>query len=601
MYAGVPTSCPAAVRVGALGGSSIALAIPKSMMRGAGAPPFNGDSVTSVTRQRLVEDPPSLAERCDGIPEALESAVRTALAREAGDRFASAREFAEALLGAATGTGAVPRRREAGGPDEKSIAILPLVNRTRAAEDDYLSDGISEELIRLLSSVEGLRVVARSSSFSFKGKPGGARMIGQKLGVGAVLEGSLQRSGGRLRIRIQLVHVADGSDLWSERYDRAMEDIFTVEDDIAQSVAGALKVRLLPVAGSLAGSTDEVAPPPDTQGRVFRPPVSDVRAYECYLRARQEIFHFTEAALSRAVEYLNKGLAIGGDGNVFLLSALGYAYWQHINAGISTDPGYLDRAQACADRIFATAADSPHGHRLSGLVAMHRGQPDLAVVHLTRALGHDPNDTDALFWLTLLHGFRGHPRRAAPLVERLISIDPLTALHQMLPGFLALMEGEFERACEPFRNAHGMDPANPVLRLGSGQALAMAGRLDEACEVLSRLREEMPGVFFAQLGHFLELALRGEQQALALVDVELAAAAEPDLQYCWTLAQGFALVGAADEAIEWLRRALQAGFSNYPLLAGSDPLLRNLRGGDAFETLMQDVKRAWEKAGVTDA
>lgn len=563
-----------------------------------GSPPFSGTTVESVVAQRLLKDAPLVTVLRPDLPQDVERVVATALSRDPDHRYATAGAFAAALTGAVASisvrSGSWPRGAAESVTTkarDRGIAVLPLVNRSASVENEYLSDGISEELIRLLSGIDGLRVVARTSAFAFKNRGEGPRTIASKLNVATVLEGSLQRTSDRLRIRMHLVDAATETDLWSERYDRQLDDIFAIEDDIAQSVVSALKHRL-PTTGPLATprSTGELI-----SGR-FQHPITDVRAFEYYLRARAEIFRFSAENLARAIEYLDKGLEIAGTANVYLQAALGYTYWQHCNIGVSADPMYLEQARACADRIFAVDADSPHGHRLVGLVAVHQGQPDEAIVHLRRALRHDPNDTDSLFWLSLLLGFEGRTDDVAALIERLIGIDPLTPLHQMLPGFLHLMRGQFVEACPPFRSALQMDAANPILCLGYGQVLLMAGRLDEADRELGGLESGEAPSFLAALGGFLADAVHGRrQEALRRVDDAFIGAAEHDLQYAWIMAQGYAALDERDEALAWLKRAMTAGFRNHGLLR-KDPLLRNLWGDEGFQALTDEMESAAQQA-----
>ena len=361
-----------------------------------------------------------------------------------------------------------------------------------------------------------------------------------------------------------------------------LENVFEIEETISRAVIGALEVDL--------SATEE--------RKLAERPIPNVQAYEYYLRAKQETLRFTEDALGRALKYLQKGVDILGD-NVLLQSAMGYAYWQYLNAGISSDPVYLQKAQECADRIFAIEPDSPHGHRLLGLIGTHGGSPQEVIEHLTRALDADPNDTDALLWLTLHVGFAGKPSAGRPLVERLLEVDPLTPFYQMLPGFLSLMEGDFQGACGPFLRAHRLEPGNPIVGLTYGQILAMNQRDDEAIKVFDELRHDAPDTFFAQLANVYKLALSGEREAaLEAASDELRAAAREDLQYSWSMAQCLAILDEPEQAIDWLANAVAQNFWNYPLLAEHDPLLAKVRDKPKFEELMNDVKERWETLEV---
>ena len=533
-----------------------------------GVAPVSGTTPLEIIASHLEETiPPPSTHRPD-LPEAVDAFFARALATDPAQRFDSAEAFYRAFAAAFDGT----RPAHAPASPTVSVAVLPFDHR--GDDDEYLSDGISEQLIHRLAAVDGLRVVARASSFAFRDRADGVRAIGQALGVRHLVTGSLRQADDRLRVTAELVDVGTGSSVWSGQFDRQLTDVFAVQDDIAEAVVDALHEHF-----GLAATE----PSPAT--RV----VPDAHAYDAYLRARHAIFSFTAESLHRALDHLDRGLAILPD-NTTLLAAKSYVHWQFVNAGIEPDPAHLDEAATLAEHIATLDPTSYHASRLRGLVAIHQGRPEDAIGHLEQALATHPTDTDAAFWLTLLLGFRGQPHRVEPYVAMMLTTDPLNPLHQMLPGFLALMRGQPAAAPEAFRTALAMEPDNPVLRLGCGQAEAMAGETDAALATLRPLDAFPPGMLFAGLGRLLRRGL-GED-ALPLTEEEEEAAAS-DLQWCWTAAQGYALAGDLDEAIRWLQRAVDLGFVNYPLAALYDPLLRPLRGTNAFEALLATLEPAW--------
>jgi TolB-like protein/class 3 adenylate cyclase/tetratricopeptide (TPR) repeat protein len=462
---------------------------------------------------------------------------------------------------------------------KRTIVVLPFENLSPEHDIEYLSDGLADEILTDLSSIKALGVISRTSAMQLKGTVKDLRTIGRELNVTYVLEGSVRKVGSDLRITTKLVDTSVDELIWAEKFKGTLGDVFEIQETIARTVVQALRVEL---------SEAEVA-------RLADRPIPDVRAFEYYLRARQEIFRFTGEALGRALEHLKKGLAILGD-NVLLHSAMGYTYWQYVNGGISGDRAYLDKARECAERIRRLEPESPHADRLLGLIGIHGGATRDVVRHLRRALDQDPNDTDALLWLSLVLGFAGRAQAARPLVERLLAIDPLTPFYQMLPGFLALMEGDLPGAVAPFQLSARIDPGNPIVRLTYGQILVMNGRLREACQVFDDLERDMPDTLFARLGVFYKLALRGRRdEALEAMSDELKAAAWEDMEYSWCMAQCYSILGELAEAQRWLANAaVDQNFSNYPLLAERDPLLARLRGEPGFAELMAAVKRKWE-------
>src|SRR3989441_593682 len=205
----------------------------------AGEPPFGGASARAVMAKHLSEPPPPLRARRPDAPAAVEQALARALGKDPADRFASVAEFMTALE--ETRPGAVPSLVG----KTRSIAVLPFVNASADPENEYLCDGVTDELINALTKVEGLRIASRTSVFALKGKPQDIRAIGALLGVSAVLEGTVRKSGDRLRITVQLAAADDGRNLWSERYDRTLDDVFAIQDEIARTIVSTLRTTFL--------------------------------------------------------------------------------------------------------------------------------------------------------------------------------------------------------------------------------------------------------------------------------------------------------------------------------------------------------------------
>jgi tetratricopeptide (TPR) repeat protein len=332
----------------------------------------------------------------------------------------------------------------------------------------------------------------------------------------------------------------------------------------------------------------------DETRRLTEHRISDTRAFEYYLRARQEVYTFTAAGLDRALSYLKSAAERSGD-NIALWAAMGYVYWQYVNAGISADPGYFQKARECADRILQIDPDSPEARRLLGLIEIHaKGDPQVAVDHLKAALEANPNDPDALFWLSLIYGCVGRPSSGYALAIRLLDIDPLTPIHHVVPGFLDVLDGDPQRALPWLLRAHELDPQSPITSIAYGQALAMSGEAEESCRVLDDISTHLPESFFAGLGRAFSCAVRHRRdEAEAAITQDVVDNARHDLQYSWTLAQIYAMLDRPDEAYTWTFSAVTQGFWNYPLLAERDPLLVPLRSDPRFAALMQSTKEKW--------
>ncbi|HXE76385.1 MAG TPA: FlgO family outer membrane protein [Candidatus Xenobia bacterium] len=523
--------------------------------------------------------PPS-ALRSD-LPPALDAVLRRALARDPRLRYQTAREFLRDLDFMLSPAAVMPTAVAPAPPPSpglRSLLVVPFVNLHPERETNYFADGLTEEIITDLSALASFRVVPRSAAMRLKGTPEDIQKFTRDLNVRYVLEGSVRRSGDNLRVTAKLLEADSGAVLWADKYDGSLEDVFTIQEGLARRIVEALRVKLTP----------------EEERKLAERPIADIRAYEYYLKARQEILSYSKEGLERALHYLESGVKIVGE-NTLLISALGQVYWQFVNAGISADPQYLEKARACAERILAQDPESSHGPRLLGLVQVHQGNTQQAVRLLHRALELDPNDTETLGWLIAIYGFEGKPYAAVPLVKKLLEADPLTPSYQFLPGLLALMAGEFHRALEPFERAQKLEPSNPMMAFCRGHILALQQRTAQALDVFSQVEKEAPGSFFAGLSRFYQNALRGNHEAaLASVSEELKNAAAGDPYWCWNMAECYALLGEADDGLDWLERGVGRGFLNYPLLSRLDPLLERLRQHPRFERLMDRLRERWE-------
>ena len=255
----------------------------------AGCPPFAGATIPDLFVAILEKEPVSLTQYIAEVPAEFERIIRRCLMKQRGQRYQSAQELLADLKDYAAGRTSQSHRVARAAP---SIAVLPFVNMSADAENEYFCDGLAEELLNALAKIEHLGVAARTSSFFFKGKEADIREIGRKLNVATVLEGSVRKMGSRLRITAQLINVSDGYHLWSERYDREMQDIFEVQDEISLMIVDKLKLKLL--GGEKAA--------------ILRRYTDNTEAYQLYLRGR---FHWnkrTGVALRQSIGFFEQAI-----------------------------------------------------------------------------------------------------------------------------------------------------------------------------------------------------------------------------------------------------------------------------------------------------
>jgi serine/threonine-protein kinase len=372
------------------------------------------------------------------------------------------RDFAEALQGTATFVAAPPPVR--------SLLVIPFANQGGDADTEFLSDGLSEELIHTLNALEGLRVVGRTSAFSFKGTTEDVREIGRRLGVEVVLEGSVRRAGRRLRITAQLTGVSDGLQIWSERFEREVGDAFLIQDEIAAAILAALRLTLL-------GRS-----PPRVSARTDNP-----RAYELYLRGRHSWNSRTETGLHRSVAFLKD--AIEADAGFALAgAALAESY---VTLGVygAADPReVMPLAEAAATAALEKDFRLAEAHGALGSVqALYHWRWADAEASYRRALSANPSAG------LVRHGFAVHvllPQgrwdQARSELERARALEPLAPAIALSLGLIPYYQGDFPAAEAVFREVVATDEHFAMSHFFLGQTVGRLGRFGEAGQALER-------------------------------------------------------------------------------------------------------------------
>jgi len=549
-----------------------------------GEPPFAAATTQRTIARRLTERPPVLAQSHPGLPPHLSNALERVLATEPAERPATAVDFTASLSAWPISTETQPVISRTTGSTRsvrrdtpsRGLVVLPFVNRSPDSADEYFSDGLTEEIISDLAGVKALSVISRSSAMRFKGTTKDVRTIGRELGVQYVLEGSVRKAGSNLRITAQLVDAEADAQLWSEKYGGTLDDVFEVQERVSREIVKALGV-------TLSSSEDQ---------RLAARPIQDVRAFELFLQARHEIRGFTTVA--RGKELARQAMEIEGK-TAPLLWLLAWADVSLVKVGLA-DPAILKECAVQADALIAMAPDAAYGYGLHGYISFERGNHAESVRYFRAALERDPNDTDSMFWMIVAYWNAGHADRVGPLVQRMMTVDPLGAPSWLAQGVTAWFTGRLAEALAPHRRALELDPQGFLVRWSVGYTFALVGDLTDAAEQAQWCKAAGPQVPYTWQLDSLVASLRGDR-AGGLAGLAPVNTAPLDFHLTFHLAESFAMAGAVDRALAVLEESVDKGFYAYTFMKEYCPFLAPLRGLPEFERIMEKARRRWEEFG----
>jgi len=549
-----------------------------------GEPPFAAATTQRTIARRLTEPPPVLAQSHPELPPHLSNALGRVLATEPAERPATAADFAASLSPWPISSETQPVISRTSGSTRsvrrdtptRGLVVVPFVNRSPDPADEYFSDGLTEEIISDLAGIKALSVISRSSAMRFKGTDKDVRTIGRELGVQYVLEGSVRKAGSNLRITAQLVDAEADAQLWSEKYGGTLDDVFEVQERVSREIVKALGV-------TLSASEDQ---------RLAARPIQNARAFELFLQARQEIRGFT--SVPRGKELARQAMEIEGK-TAPLLWLLAWADVSLVKTGLG-DPAILKECAGQADALIAMAPDAPYGYGLHGYISFERGNHAEAVRYVRAALERDPNDTDSMFWMIVAYWNAGHADAVGPLVQRMMTVDPLGAPSWMAQGVTAWFTGRLAEAPAPHRRALELDPQGFLVRWSLGYSLALVGDVSGAAEQATWCKANGPQVPYTWQLDSLVASLGGDRarglEVLAPVDT-----ARLDFHLTFHLAESYAMAGALDRAMTALEEAVDKGFYAYGFMNEYCPFLGPLRGMPEFERIMEKARRRWEEFG----
>lgn len=431
-----------------------------------GSLPFSGASIAALVHSIVFDDVDwERVRKTEGVAR-VEPVLRKLLVKDPNDRYASTDE----LIADLTKLTASQRKEGASFQSQTCIAVLPFSNLNKT-DTEYFSDGLTEELINALAQVEGLRVVSRSSVFAFKGQPIDIKTIGERLKVPTVLEGTVRSAGNRLRVTVQLTNVADGFNLWSERFDRELRDVFELQDEITLRIIEKLKVKLAP---------SREAPSSDWNS------TARLKAYDLYLEGKYNWNRQTEEGFNKAIICFERAIQVDplfGAANAGLADALTFFGFHGLAPSLDVFP----KARAAATAALQLDPTLPDANISMGYVKLYHDWNWIeAEYYLRRAIELNPSSAKAYYSLMLCLVQSGHfePGRAA--LQKALDLDPFNMLYQTSRGWLEYYAKRPQVAIEKLEEALALDPAYPELQVALGAAYGQVGLFKHAIDYMER-------------------------------------------------------------------------------------------------------------------
>jgi TolB-like protein/class 3 adenylate cyclase/Flp pilus assembly protein TadD len=467
-------------------------------------------------------------------------------------------------------------------PKKKSIIVLPFVNMSPEADQEYFSDGLTEEIITDLSHIHDLMVISRSSAMTFKDSRTNIREVAAKVNVKYVLEGSVRKAGNNLRITAQLIDASTDLHLWAEKYNGTLDDVFDIQEKVSRSIVDALKIKL---------SSEE-------QQKISKQPLNNAAAYEQYLLARHEIWRATGESLNYAIHFLEGSIHTFAK-NEYLLTALAYAHFQNVNLGIDPDKKHLERASEYIQEALKLNPTLSKAFFIKSAIHETRGEVVDSFDAIKQALKYNPADSEVLMMIAFLYALVGKPDKGKPYARRAVEIDPLNPLAYSGEWWVNQSAGEFEEAHIVCRQMYEIDENYPLSLHSYGYTLALNNKIEKATKVLDSMFAKYPDQPLSLLDKALRHAINNEKnEALNSINGQLLDAAKLDHLIAYWLAEVYSLINEKEKALNWLERATKDIYIDYPFFSWHDPFLENIRGEERFKALMKRVKKEWEDLKV---
>jgi TolB-like protein/DNA-binding winged helix-turn-helix (wHTH) protein/Flp pilus assembly protein TadD len=463
----------------------------------------------------------------------------------------------------------VRTRLKAPSPSNTSIAVLPFVDLSPGKDQEYFSDGLTEEMITNLAKIPGLKVVARSSSFQFKGKNEDLRGVGQKLGVATVLEGSVRKDGNRVRITAELIKAEDGFQLWSETYDRDISHIFAAQDEIARAVSGALQLRLL------SGNNP---------GHPGGSPTTNSQAYQAYLQGQYFIARGQDQEdLEKALSYADQAIKLD-DSYAPAWAQRAQVLQTLASVALIENADGFRRARESAEKAIALDPNLATGYMALGLVQInHDWDWEGADESLKKAAVLEPGSATALGNRAYLARDLGQLEKAIELRREAIALDPLRANFHLALGYELFLLGRFDEAKAALQRAQELNPQLSSLHLTRGTILLLEGHQLESLAEMEKETGEWEKLSGESMAYYALQRREDSDHALN----KLIATHQNDCAY--QIAEVYAYRKETEKAFKWLDRAFQQRDPGVPDFK-SNPLMKSLRQDPRFAELLKKMR-----------
>jgi TolB-like protein len=501
--------------------------------------PFEGDTPLSIAMKHKSEVPPNPKWKNAQIPESLSRVILTCMEKDRERRYQSSEELLFELSKIEEAKPEATRISEW----ENSIAVLPFKNMSADLENEYFSDGITEDLIAQISKIRDLKVISRTSTMRYKGADKALRVIGEELGVTTILEGSVRRSGNRVRVVAQLIDAESDEHLWAETYDRELTDVFAIQSEVALQVAAALQTAL--------SAAD--------RARVRKEPTKNMEAYDLYILGRHKASMRSDDGLRWAVEYFERALekdpeyaaACAGLADAYVLSGLGYRTIPPRDAMV--------KAKEFALKALMLDDTLPEAHAALGYVHLHEWDWPCAHAEFDRAITLNPSYTQAHQWRShyLIYVRDFHTALAEAECAR--ELDPLSVAITNEVGWAYFFMGQPERARPHHERAREMDPNFAIAHYNIAQCYAAEERYSEAIPTYQRAAELLggrPPFIIALLAGAYARSSRTDD-ARAILHELLTTVHQAHGVELW-IAYVYEALGEPGRALEWLERAFEA-------------------------------------------